>query len=396
MSLGEKTMQLNKNIKLVILTIITILTLTACDIFEEAEQAEVGPVVVIDNSVVSATGVLTPETYAYLSVSIPGVVDDVRVHEGQIVTEGEGLIVLADLAQAEAGLAAAEMELESAQQALDHLNEHTDQERADAWLLLLDAKSVYITAEDQWEDLDKDDLEDDIDNAQEDIVEAEEDLEEAQDKFDSYAELDESSGLRTRYEDELEEAQQDYNEKVRARDELIIELETAEAEWRSALAVVEQAQADYDATLDGPNPDKLVLAEARLAMAEAQVEAAQAQVEKITLSAPFAGTVASLDIQPGEYAAPGQPVVVLADLGSMQVETTDLNEIDVVQIEIGDLAVITFDAIPDREFAGTVTEISPKASEGLGVNYIVIIELNEMPENVRWGMTVFVDIEIGN
>ena len=80
----------------------------------------------------------------------------------------------------------------------------------------------------------------------------------------------------------------------------------------------------------------------------------------------------------------------------MRVETTDLNEIDVVQIEVGDLVTLTFDAIPGQEFSGTVSQISPKATEGLGVNYTVIIELDDIPDDARWGMTVFVDINVGN
>ena len=37
----------------------------------------------------------------------------------------------------------------------------------------------------------------------------------------------------------------------------------------------------------------------------------------------------------------------LADLDHLRVETTDLNEIDVARIQIGDTASITFDALPD-------------------------------------------------
>ncbi|MBE9479143.1 MAG: hypothetical protein IMY80_04185, partial [Chloroflexi bacterium] len=74
--------------------------------------------------------------------------------------------------------------------------------------------------------------------------------------------------------------------------------------------------------------------------------------------------------------------------------TTDLNEIDAAQIEIGDFASTTFDALPDIVVEGQVVYIASKSEEGSGVNYKVIIKLNEVPEKVRWGMTAFVDIEI--
>jgi HlyD family secretion protein len=84
----------------------------------------------------------------------------------------------------------------------------------------------------------------------------------------------------------------------------------------------------------------------------------------------------------------------MADLDNLQVETTDLGEIDVAQIVEGDSVVVTFDALPDLVLEGTVTSIAPKAAEGSGVNFPVIIELSEIPPALRWGMTAFVDIDL--
>ncbi len=84
---------------------------------------------------------------------------------------------------------------------------------------------------------------------------------------------------------------------------------------------------------------------------------------------------------------------MLADLDSLRVKTTDLTEIDVINFEVGYLTEITFDAIPDEVFSGEIIEISIKATDGLGVNYTVVIELDEIPDGARWGMTVFVDID---
>jgi hypothetical protein len=43
---------------------------------------------------------------------------------------------------------------------------------------------------------------------------------------------------------------------------------------------------------------------------------------------------------------------------------------------------------------GTVTSLAPKASQGSGVNYKAVIELDEVVDQLRWGMTAFVDIEV--
>jgi multidrug efflux pump subunit AcrA (membrane-fusion protein) len=386
-------MKAKRKLNLILSAAILLATLAGCGMLPDNETVEETPVVMVDNSIVSATGMIVPAQYAYLSLPGAGSVDQVAVYEGQTVSENQSLLTLSSLAQIEASKAAAELELEAAQQTLDELYEKANLAKASAWLALLDAKAQYIIAEEEWENLDTDDLQDDIDNAQEDIIEYEEDLEEAQDNFDNYADMDETNALRQRYEDELQEAQEAYNERIRERDVLVIQMESAEARWKSAQAALQQAQADYDALADGPDPDRVALAEARLTNAVAQIEAAQEQIDNRTLTAPFAGVIADLMISAGEWANPGQPVALLADLNSLRVETTDLNELDVVQIEIGDKAAVTFDAIPDKVFQGTISEISPMAAMGSGVNYTVVIELDERPDGVRWGMTVFVDID---
>jgi multidrug efflux pump subunit AcrA (membrane-fusion protein) len=86
----------------------------------------------------------------------------------------------------------------------------------------------------------------------------------------------------------------------------------------------------------------------------------------------------------------------LGDLDHLRIETTDLNEIDVAQVEVGDRATVTFDALPGVAVEGKVVSIAPKASEGSGVNYTVIVEIAEIPKNLKWGMTAFVDIQISD
>jgi len=39
---------------------------------------------------------------------------------------------------------------------------------------------------------------------------------------------------------------------------------------------------------------------------------------------------------------------------------------------------------------------APEAAEGAGVSYPVTIELSDIPNQLRWGMTAFVDIEVGD
>jgi HlyD family secretion protein len=174
-----------------------------------------------------------------------------------------------------------------------------------------------------------------------------------------------------------------------------IEQGILDAELTKAQASLENAIQEYGDLEEGPNPDDLEAAQAALENAQAQLSAAQAALEDLELAAPFAGTVADIYPQPDEWVGPGQPILVMANLTTLHVETTDLNEIDVAQIHLGDQVTVSFDALPEVAVDGTITYISPKAEEGTGVNYTVVIELEEIPEGVHWGMTAFVDILLG-
>lgn len=93
--------------------------------------------------------------------------------------------------------------------------------------------------------------------------------------------------------------------------------------------------------------------------------------------------------------SPGVPVILLADLSTLIVQTTDLSEIDVAKIEIGDVVKVTFDALANTSIPGKVSAISLKNAAGSGVYYTVSIELDETPRELRWGMSAFVEITIG-
>jgi HlyD family secretion protein len=145
---------------------------------------------------------------------------------------------------------------------------------------------------------------------------------------------------------------------------------------------------------DQATAEQIAQIEARLEQARAQVVDIARQLRGATLSAPFGGTVGAVHVRVGARVAPGEPVLVIGDLSALRVETTDLDEIDVVRVAVGQRVDVTFDAMPDRVFEGRVTRISPMAASGSGgVHYTTVVELVEVDPALRWGMTAFVDIE---
>ena len=113
-------------------------------------------------------------------------------------------------------------------------------------------------------------------------------------------------------------------------------------------------------------------------------------------SRPSTARSSALDIFPGEYATPGQVVVVVSDIDHLRVETTDLSERDVAAIEIGQTATVFIEALGE-EAAGTVVAISPVADLlGGDVVYQTTIELQSLPAALRSGMSADVRFEGAN
>jgi HlyD family secretion protein len=146
--------------------------------------------------------------------------------------------------------------------------------------------------------------------------------------------------------------------------------------------------------LDVPH-EVIEMANANVQRAQASVEIAQARLAQGTLTAPFDGVVTSLNVIPGEFVQSDQAVITLATLNALQVETTDLSEREIPNVQIGDPANIFIEAL-DKNISGKVINISPRADTvGGDVIFKVTIAPDTQPEGLLWGMTAEVEIQSG-
>jgi HlyD family secretion protein len=351
------------------------------------------------DQVVSVTGVIVPARWATLSLATGGRVSEVMVIEDQAVTGGEVLIRLEGEESLQAAISAAELEVISAQQAIDALFEEPEVRVAQAAQAVVDAQIAVDEARRRLNNLGSASPKPDVDQARANLVLARDKLEKAREDFEPYANKPEDNLIRAGLLSKMAQAQKEYDAAVRTFNNLVgtaNDLDVAEAEADLALAEAQlaAAQREEEVLRVGPDADQLALAEARLANAKQQLDSVQASLEDLVLTAPFDGTVSELFFRSSEWAAPGQPALVLADLSNLRVETTDLNEIDVGRIKVGDPATITFDAIPDILVNGKIVRIATKAAKSAGVNYTVVLEMAEIPPELRWGMTAFIDIHL--
>ena len=400
-------------------------------------------------AMVSASGEIVPEKTAFLSVKTGGVVAEVRVEDGDSVEEGQVLVLLEGTEQLQAAVAAAKFELTNAEFALDTLYEDNDLyaaqalqakedyevqleellafdlQQAEVLKSISDAKKAIDTFDRNYRYQQTTANQYDIDAAKAQVILAKDALDDAIEDFEEYENKPESNLTRANMLSKKAAAEKAYEDAVRRLNsmqgtgkQVDIDLEEgklimaqaqlaqAEREWdrikdgpdAGDIAVLEaliaDAQDDHEIYSIGPDPKDVALAEARIENAKAQLAAAEAALSDLELVAPFTGVVSELNIEASEWVAPGQPVLLLADLGHLRVETTDLGEIDVAQIAVGDMAEVTFDALPDLSIPAVITKIAPKATAGSGVNYTVVLELDEVPEQLRWGMTAYVDVDL--
>jgi HlyD family secretion protein len=125
-------------------------------------------------------------------------------------------------------------------------------------------------------------------------------------------------------------------------------------------------------------------AQADVATAEAQLVATETDRQRLVLVAPFAGTVAKISGELGEYATPSPPgvpmppAIDLIDDSCLYVKAP-MDEIDAPRIQPGLPVRITLEAIPGKVFAGTVRRVAP---------YITAVE--------KQARTVAVDVDFVN
>jgi len=102
-----------------------------------------------------------------------------------------------------------------------------------------------------------------------------------------------------------------------------------------------KAKHQYDISQDGPNADQLALAKANL-------EAAKDTLSNYVITAPFDGVVAEVNVKVGEQVTTETRAVSVADFSQWIVETTDLTELEVVKLSVGQSVKLVPDALPTR------------------------------------------------
>jgi HlyD family secretion protein len=212
---------------------------------------------------------------------------------------------------------------------------------------------------------------------------------------------------------EYERATLDYNRNKALYDAQLI----AKADYDTKKAAYDTATAQIGQT------------KAKLAQAKANLDSAQGHIgqnvatlrrvsdvlSKTEYRAPFDGVITNLPVREGETVvpgiqnSPGSTLMTVADTSLITAEVT-VDESDIVNVQLGQSAEVSIDAIPKQKFKGTVTEIGGNAvlrSTGVSTaqtvssgqeakDFKVVIALQNPPSNVHPGLSATARITTAN
>lgn len=382
---------------------------------------------------VIADAKVVPVVSADLGFAANGIVTELTIREGSVVTAGQRLVQL-DTRDALVAVAQAQANLLNAKARYEELQAGAQREDVEA------AQAALAAAQARLDKLTLSTEHGDIAAAQATVNQAQANLQQVLDGS-SEQQLIEARANLFNAEAELQRAQSAYNG-VRWRNDVgatreSAELQTATNNYEAAQARltdlengatqaqiagasaqvqgaqaqlhalqssrpadlvvyqadVRSAQAQLDKLLSGTRPEQLTQAEANVAAATAALQQQLVALSKLELQAPFSGTVAALEVALGEQVIPGAPVLRLADLSQLQVETEDLTELQVVYIQEGDHAQVTFDALPALTVDATVVAIRPYGENSSGdIVYRATLALAQPDPRLRWNMTAAVTL----
>jgi len=304
-------------------------------------------------SLVTASGEVHPRTYTDLGANAQGLITDLLVKEGDHVRKGQ-VVARIESIQANADVQAQKASVASAE---------ADSAASEAGLKMQD---------------------DSIRTQEATIERTKADLELARVSFERYNELF-KAGVA---------AKADYDQRKSTYDSQKAGLREAELRLEQLKSQRAQAQA------------QITSAQRRVSQAQAGLTRVADILAKHDVISPLDGIVTNLPVRLGETVVPGiqnsaaSAVMTIADMSLITAEVK-VDETDIVNLQIGQKATVTIDAIPDHTFSGHVIEIgntailrstgqvasSSATSSTEAKDFKVVVALDDPPDTVRPGLS---------
>jgi len=135
--------------------------------------------------------------------------------------------------------------------------------------------------------------------------------------------------------------------------------------------------------------DKAALA---IDIASAEIALIKVSLPNAVITAPVGGEVLTVDLEQGERVIAGVPVITLVNTSMIQMKGI-VDEMDIPYVKLGGRAIITLDALPDKQVEGTVTYISPIGTIQSGVVfYETTLKLEKEDKEFRDAMSATANV----
>ncbi len=374
----------------IVLCVVTLLVIRSRRLGQSAFQTEIitkGDL----TSLVGATGTVRANQTATLTWQTTGRIGEIKVEVGDRVRAGDVLATLATDSLSQA-IILAQADLVSAQRNLDNLI-NSDLAAAQAQLNLANAEQQLDLAEGRitssnWQRGDQEQ----IDAAEAQLILAKQARDRAQSAFDAVSSLPAENASYAFALSNLSAAQQKVDTAQANLDWFQGKWSNTEVAINTANLAVAQARFDdalreWNRLKDGPDPEDVQAAQAR-------VNALQATIGMASLKAPFAGIVTEVNCLEGDQVGMGTASFRIDDLSRLIVDV-EVPEIDINRIETGQKVSITFDAIQGATYNGEIVEVARAGDILQGVvNFNITIKLNDADDQVLPGMTAAVNVII--
>lgn len=336
-------------------------------------------------AVVTAKGEIVPTHFVHVGFGVSGTISQLQVKEGDSVKAGDVLAQL-DTKDLELQVKTAQDGLDLAQSTLAQAKTPASTEEITA------AQAAYDSALAALTHAQRGPTADDMAILKANLEKAKAALDQAQSAYDR------TGGASNPYSGllpqslQLQSATLDYQIAL-ANYNKATKLDSTAID--QARAGVTQAKATLDLKQKGPRPEDIAVAQVRVQQAQTALEQAQAALAKAKLIAPFDATITDVTPRVGEMVQAGAPLVTLADLSQLRVETTDLDEFGTARVKVGQAARITVNAFSDKTLGGKVTDIAQQSvTLATGdISYVVTLALDKQDPELRWGMTVKVEFQ---
>jgi HlyD family secretion protein len=307
-----------------------------------------GPETISGNGTIEATEV-------DISAKIPERIVELTVDEGANVEKGK-LIAKLDDVELAAAVAQAKAAVETAKSNLADLISGARKEE------IAQARANAAAAKSNWDNMVAGPRPQEIDTAKAALDQASANLDKASKDWTRIQNLFADGAISAQQRDA---AKTGYDSAVSQRDAAKSQLDLLLAGYRpqqieTAKKQFDAAKQQLDLVLAGARPDQISAARARLNQAAATLQQLQAQFDYTLITSPLNGVVLIKNMEQGELANIGSPIVTIADLDNVWLRVY-VPEPDIGKLKLGQSASVTVDSYPKKPFQGKVTEISSQA-----------------------------------